>query len=232
MEQAKYENVALPTCLFFRMRKIYFVYLPPVYDLMNTMMNPEVANELIQRRRSIYPPLYSGQRVDDAVIEQMLENANWAPTHALTEPWRFTVFSDDGLRQLADFQSGLYQKVKTEEGTFDEKKYKKLKEKPLLCSHIISIGMKRDPKRKIPEVEEVEATACAVQNMYLTATAYGVGCYWGSGGITYLPQAKAFFGLEEEDKLLGFLYIGMPKAGKWPEGRRKPIADKVKWVRA
>lgn len=195
-------------------------------------MNPEQANELIRKRRSIYPPLYSGEKVDDAIIEQMLENANWAPTHALTEPWRFTVFTGEGLKKLADFQSELYKKLSTADGSFDEKKYQKLQDKPLLCSHIIGIGMKRDPKKKIPEVEEIEATACAVQNMYLTAAAYGVGCYWGTGGITYKDEAKAFFGLGEEDKFLGFLFVGMPKEGKWPEGRRRPVAEKVQWVKA
>ena len=194
-------------------------------------MNPVSINELIRKRRSIYPPLFSGEKVDDEVIQQMLGNANWAPTHALTEPWRFTVFCDEGLYKLAGFQSELYRKVSTASDSFDEKKYHKLKEKPLLCSHIISIGMKRDPKKKIPEIEEVEATACAVQNMYLTATAYGIGCYWGSGGVTYMEEAKQFFGLEDEDKLLGFLYIGTPKPGKWPEGRRTPITEKVSWVK-
>lgn len=195
-------------------------------------MNPELANELIRKRRSIYPPLYSGEKVEEAVIEQMLENANWAPTHALTEPWRFTVFSGEGLKKLADFQSELYKKLSTANGSFDEKKYQKLQDKPLLCSHIIGIGMKRDPKKKIPEVEEIEATACAVQNMYLTAAAYGVGCYWGTGGITYKDEAKAFFGLGEEDKFLGFLFVGTPKEGKWPEGKRRPVAEKVEWVKA
>jgi len=194
-------------------------------------MNPELANELIRKRRSIYPPLYSGEKVEEAVIEQMLENANWAPTHALTEPWRFTVFTGEGLQKLADFQSELYKKVCTANGSFDEKKYQKLKDKPLKCSHIVGIGMKRDPNNKIPEVEEIEATACAVQNMYLTAAAYGVGCYWGTGGVTYMEEAKAFFGLAEEDKFLGFLFLGMPKDGKWPEGRRKPISEKVQWVK-
>jgi len=193
-------------------------------------MNPDLTNELLRSRRSIYPPLYSGEEVPQAVIEQMLENANWAPTHGLTEPWRFVVFSRNGLKKLADFQAELYRKVYTAQNKFDEKKYQKLQENPLLCSHIIAIGMKRDAKGKIPEIEEIEATACAVQNMYLTATAYRVGCYWGTGGVTYLEEAKSFFGLEAEDKLLGFLYIGMPKEGKWPEGRRKPVIDKVQWV--
>lgn len=196
---------------------------------MESPFNTAEINKLIQSRRSIYTNLFTGEKVDDAIVEQMLENANWAPTHALTEPWRFNVFTGNGLQQLADFQASLYRRKATAEGTFSEANFTKLQEKPLQCSHIISIGMQRDPKEKLPEIEEVEAVACAVQNMYLTAAAYGVGCYWGSGGITYYPEAKDFFGLGPKDKLLGFLYIGMPK--KWPAGKRGPVAEKVKWIR-
>lgn len=197
---------------------------------MKTPFDVAQINQLIRNRRSIYPNMFSGERVDDAIIEQMLENANWAPTHALTEPWRFKVFTEGGLQQLADFQAGLYREKSLAAGNYDEQKYQKLAQKPLQCSHIISIGMQRDPKEKIEELEEVAAVACAVENMYLTATAYGIGCYWGSGGITYWPEARPFFDLGEQDRLLGFLYIGMPRT-KWPAGRRKPISEKVSWVR-
>lgn len=191
--------------------------------------NTSEINRLIRTRRSIYPPQYSGETVPDEVINEMLENANWAPTHGLTEPWSFVVFKGEGIKQLATFQSELYKAKSTAVGNFDETKFKKLATKPLLASHIISIGMKRELKQRFPEVEEVEAVACAVQNMYLTATAHQVGCYWGSGGVTYYEEAKPFFDLGENDRLLGFLYLGVPK-GDWPEGRRKPIAEKVKWV--
>lgn len=196
---------------------------------METTFNPNDINLLIQSRRSIYTNLFTGQRVDDAIVEQILENANWAPTHALTEPWRFNVFTQNGLQKLANFQAELYRQKASTEDQFLEATYKKLQEKPLQCSHIISIGMARDPKEKVPEIEEVEAVACAVQNMMLTATAYKIGCYWGSGGITYYPEAKDFFGLAPKDKLLGFLYIGIPT--KWPAGKRRPVEDKVEWVR-
>ena len=185
-------------------------------------------NLLIRNRRSIFPNMYTSERVDDEVIKQMLENANWAPTHKLTNPWRFCVFTGGSLKKLAVFQSELYKNISTKAGNFLEPKFEMLKTKPLLASHIISIGMKRDPKERLPEIEEVEAVACAVQNMSLTASAYGIGCYWGSGGITYVESAKDFFGLDSKDKLLGFLYIGIPK--KIPEGRREPIDDKVKWI--
>lgn len=199
------------------------------WDSIQNNMNITEFNLLIRNRRSIYPNMYTGDRVDDEVIKQMLENANWAPTHKLTNPWRFCVFTGDGLKKLADFQSALYKNISTKAGNFLESKFEMLKTKPLLASHIISIGMRRDPKERLPEIEEVEAVACAVQNMYLTASAYGIGCYWGSGGITYIESAKEFFGLNLNDKLLGFLYIGIPK--NVPEGRREPIDDKVKWIK-
>ena len=191
-------------------------------------ISPQQASELIRNRRSLYPAQYSGESIDDEVILEMLENANWAPTHKLTEPWRFRVFKGDGIKKLADFQSALYKELNEGKGSFDQIKYEKLQNKPLLCSHIISIGMNRN--EIVPEMEEVASVACAVQNMYLTAAAYGLACYWTTGGITFYEEAKEFFGLGTDDKLMGFLYLGKPK-GKWPAGKRNPIEEKVVWVR-
>src|SRR5258706_16458673 len=132
----------------------------------------EEVNELIRQRRSTFPKNYTGERVDDDTIQQMLENANWAPTHRLTEPWRFVVFSREGLRKLAAFQAECYRKVTVADGTFSEDRYQGLLTKPMQSSHIISIGMKRDEKKSVPEIEEVGAVFCAVQNMYINVTAY------------------------------------------------------------
>lgn len=198
---------------------------------MKKTFNVEEINELIRTRRSIYPAQYTGEKVDDNIIEQMLENANWAPNHKHTEPWRFIVFTENGLDQLGKFQADIYKQVSTKKGNYDEAKMDNLRNKPLTASHVIAIGMKRDEKQSIPVEEEIAAVAAAVQNMQLTASAYGVGCYWGSGGITYMEEAKNALGLEKDDKLLGFLYVGMPKEGFWPEGKRSAINDKVNWVK-
>ncbi len=84
--------------------------------------------------------------------------------------------------------------------------------------------------KRFPQVEEIEAVACAVQNMHLTLTAYGVGGYWSSGGITYMEKAKSFFGLGEDDKLLGFFSVGYT-AVQPPLQSRKPVEEKVIWVK-
>ena len=59
------------------------------------MIHDKLSNisEIIQHRRSIYPAIYTGEVVPQEVIQKMVENANWAPTHRLTEPWRFTVIT-------------------------------------------------------------------------------------------------------------------------------------------
>ncbi len=191
--------------------------------------NTQEITKLIRYRRSLYPAQYSDEVIKKEIIDEILENAIWAPTHKMTEPWHFTVFSGAGLKRLADFMASVYKQVTTANGTFNEGDHEKLATKPLLASHIIAIGMKRDPKERLPEIEEIEAVACAIQNMQLTASAHGIGCYWGSSGITYFEEAKEFFGLGEKDRLLGFLYMGIPKS-KWPGSKRKPLSEKVVWV--
>ncbi len=185
-------------------------------------------NHLIRNRRSIYPNAYSKEVIPVEIIQTILENANWAPTHRLTEPWRFIVFSGEGLQRLATFQAELYAEVSRRDNSFDEKTFQKLQTKPLSASHIVSIAMKRDPRKSVPEIEEVAAVACAVQNMYLTAAAHKIGCYLTTGGVTYIDEAKPFFDLGPEDKLIGFMYLGIP-SGKWPQGRRRPVSEKVRW---
>jgi nitroreductase len=190
--------------------------------------NVEEFNHLIRNRRSVFPKQFEeGRQVPQELVRQILENATWAPTHGITEPWHFVVFSGNGLKKLADFQSELYKA--TAGAKFKEDKYQNLKNNPLKASHVIALCMRRDPTGKIPEIEEIEAVAAAVQNIYLSVTVYGLGGYWTTGGITYAEEAKSFFGLGEEDKLLGFFYLGYVAIPS-PAGKRKPVDEKLKWV--
>ena len=122
---------------------------------------------VIKKRRSIFPRMFSEEIISDNDVEQLLEAANWAPTHKLTEPWRFCVFSGLGRNKLAEFQSDLYKNLATKTNSFDEVLFEKLSKNPLKCSHIISIGVKISGK--VPEIEETNAVAAAVQNMQLLA---------------------------------------------------------------
>ena len=192
-------------------------------------------NQLIRHRRTIKPitktgePNYRDEPLDEALIQNLLENANWAPTHGLTEPWRFQVFQDQAREPLARFFSDMYDKH-TDPDKFRPQKQAKLVQYVLNSPCTISLGMKRH-EGKIPAEEEVIAVACAVQNMHLTATTLGLGAFWSSSPVYDLPETREYLGLGQGDRCLGMLFVGFPKSD-WPDrpgGQPEPINDKIDW---
>ncbi|HLP95988.1 MAG TPA: nitroreductase, partial [Saprospiraceae bacterium] len=133
-------------------------------------------SNLIKQRRAVFPKFYlPGQPVDRAVLEQLLENANWAPTHKRTEPWRFKVFhSAESRQKLSDYLSEYYRK-NTPADQFSEEKMKGAGANPLRAGAVIAIVLHPDPAANLPEFEEIASVAMAVQNMWLTCAAIGLG---------------------------------------------------------
>ncbi len=183
---------------------------------------------IIEDRRSIYPNQFSQRKVHQEIVEELLDMARWAPTHKLTQPWRFKVFMEKGLEKFARFQGNLYeQKMPTD---FKAEKHAKLLGKPMQSSAVIAICLDRDPKESIPEWEEIASIGAAVQNMYLMCSAYGLAGYWSSGFPINEPETKEFLGLEAKDKCLGFFYLGYPE--EWPKkGQRRPIEYYTEWIK-
>lgn len=185
----------------------------------------------IAERRTIKPDQFTGERIDDSTIKEILSAANWAPTHGYTEPWRFSIFSEDGLATLGNFYADLDQPDKDAEG-FNQMRYDRFRNRPLKCSHAIGIGMQRGNNPKVPEIEEICSVAMAVQNMWLTTTAMGYACYWSTGSLAFTDAMRDFFGWGPESRSLGLFYIGKPAIAN-PKGRRlSDIDSKTRWVRA
>lgn len=189
-------------------------------------MTPTEVSELLRSRRSIFPKTYNDRPIEKAIIEEVLENANWAPTHRYTEPWRFKVFIGDGRKGLSTYLSDWY-KNNVAADAYSEKKYEKTKSNPLRSACVIAICMQRDPAESVPEWEEVAAVACAVQNMYLTCTSHNIGCYWSSPRS--ILEANDFLKLGEGESCLGLFYMGYHDLPDLP-GKRGPIQDKTVWV--
>lgn len=183
--------------------------------------------ELIRNRRTIYPEQFSTRKVHREQIELMLNNALWAPTHGNTQPWRFQVFTDEGLQSLSSFLGKTYLE-QTPKELQNDMKLAKMVSRPLKSSVVIAVSMVRQPTQKIPEIEEIEAVACAVQNMHLTATAYGLGGFWSTPKLIYSNAMNEFLELEEADKCLGLFYVGYPEI-EWPKSHRKPLEYVTKW---
>lgn len=190
------------------------------------MNNVETLNHIIRNRRAVFPPMYTGELIEEGIIWNILENANWAPTHKRTEPWFFKVIRQDRIQELCNYGAEWYKDFTPAEH-FSQAKYEKIKTKALTASHIIVLCMRRDEKKRIPKWEEEAALACAVQNMWLTITAYNLGAYWSTPG--YALHGERFFGLKKKEKCLGLFYIGVPKEGLVLSAVRQDIHSKVTW---
>jgi nitroreductase len=182
---------------------------------------------LIKNRRSIFPKTYTDVQISDELIMEILENANWAPNHRKTEPWRFKVIQNEARQELANYMAEWY-KQNTSEESYSQKKYEKQLTKPMLSPTIIAICMQRAPDECVPEWEEVAATAMAVQNMWLTCTTHNIGSYWSSPKS--IIEASEFLQLAEGEQCLGLFYMGYHNLPVIP-GRRGDIKDKVKFMR-
>jgi len=182
---------------------------------------------IIKTRRSIKPVAMNGKKVPDYQVESLLELADWAPTHGFTEPWRFVVYAaaSDFSHQHAE----LY-KCSTTTENFDQAVYNKLYDQGDKASHVILAIMKRGNLPKIPVIEEVEAVACAVQNILLGATALGIASFWSTGGMALRQPMKEFLKLDEDDHVIGVLYLGY--ADNTTEASRTvPLEEKITWVK-
>ncbi len=184
--------------------------------------------DVIRQRRSVKPALMRPDPIPRETIELLLENAVWAPTHGLTEPWRFLVFEGESRRELAGILQEVY-RTTTPEASFRPEKLEKLGRNPLLAPVVIVIVMQPDPTGKIPPTEEVAAVACAVQNMHLTAAAIGLGAFWSSPALIYTDTLRGRLGLDQTDHCLGLFYLGWPKDDVALEGRRTPAHQKCSW---
>ena len=185
-------------------------------------------NDLMRMRRTIYPEQFSPRKVHKEQIELLLNNAQWAPTHGNTQPWRFKVFTELGLDKLSEVLGTTYLQQTPKEQQNDLK-LAKLISRPLKSSVVIAICMERQKEEKIPEIEEIEAVACAIQNLHLSCTAYGLGGFWSTPKLIYTQQMNEFLALGEKDKCLGLFYIGYPSID-WPSSHRKPLEYNTEWI--
>lgn len=191
----------------------------------------KVVTDLIRRRRSLKPTSMDPDReVADELLEQLLENATWAPSHGLTQPWRFVVFSGHARKVLAEKLQQIYLQEVPEKMRRDDK-FKKLGINPTLASVVVALGVSPKPGGKISVQEEVAAVACAAQNVMLSATAVGLGSFWSSPSVLASRSMITFLGWHGSlDECVGLLYLGWPLQGAHvPTSRRDALESKMSW---
>jgi nitroreductase len=183
-------------------------------------------NEIIKNRRATPPRFMAKKEVDRELILTLLENANWAPTHKNTEPWRFIVFQGETKQKLAQTIFTFLDEKYNQGEEINMQKDIKFRDNLIHVPVVMAIVLQRDAAERIPEWEEIAAVSMAVQNMWLTATDLGLGAFWATP--PFLTLLHSLLELNPDQKLLGFFFVGHV-AMDYPSPGRGPVSEKTVW---
>lgn len=159
------------------------------------------ALELLLTRSSnnkLQEPAPSGEALDN-----ILNAGLRAPDHANLSPFKFIVCTGNGLKKLSDiYASVLSQSNKT------EAEIEKGTNAPFRAPMVIIGICKFKEHEKVPRVEQISTTACAIQNMQMAAFAQGFNGIWRTGALAHNDLVRQHLGLAENDEIIGYLYLG------------------------
>jgi nitroreductase len=174
----------------------------------------------IKQRRSVGH--VSQEQPSREAIERLLEAATFAPSHHVTEPWRFFVLTGSARQALGDVMANSL-KIRLEQSASEQgaeaqlsttniqKKLMRERAKPTRAPVIIVVALTDVPQLQGDyPIECVEAAGAAVQNMMLAAEELGLATVWRTGDPAYDPMVKRWFGLKKDDLIVAFLYTGYP----------------------
>ncbi|MEM6472607.1 MAG: nitroreductase [Planctomycetota bacterium] len=204
----------------------------------------ELVRDVIRERQTVKvladvdQPLRTPESVlerGNAVVLESIRESGWAPFHyprnldGIVEPWRAHVLWQSQSQTVARWLRDELQ---------DDSKLPQLLAG---CSAVVLVTWLPEDAASSPVPEKVThrnhehlaAAASMTQNLLLLLTAAGFGTYWSSGGnLTKLP-AKTKVGMNEDESLLGAIFVdygsGEGIIGKKPGAHRDKRSSE--WIR-
>src|SRR3990172_3399855 len=150
------------------------------------------------------------------LMEKLLDAAVQAPNHYKVRPWRFVVLTGEGRNKLGEVMAASQ---RDRHPDFPPESFDKCRALPLRAPLLIAVGVDKPGEPKVLEIENVCAAAAAAQNLMLAATGFGLATMWRTGPPALDPDVKVFLGLEPDQHLIGFIYVGYPFADPLPTAR-------------
>jgi len=183
-----------------------------------TLAQHEALELLLSRSSS--RPLTEPAPTDD-VLNLAFDAALRAPDHGQLRPWRFVIVRGVARDALGEV---FAQAAKARD---PEANAERFRAKAHTAPIIIALGVHLVSGHKVPEIEQMMAVAAGAMNLLNALHILGYGGFWASGANTYDAHVRHALGFALTDRLVGFLYVGTPKAPIRPTPR-PPRVDHVR----
>lgn len=159
-------------------------------------------------------------------MEQILQSAMSAPDHGNLRPFRFLTIRSDARTQLSRL---FEQAVKRRMPDADEATILKQKNKPLRSPMIIVVIASVTDNPKIPEIEQLLSAGCAAQHIQLACSSLGYGSIWLTGDNSYDMFIYEALGLDINERIIGFIYVGTPASPSASKDRASARSVTCSW---
>jgi coenzyme F420-0:L-glutamate ligase / coenzyme F420-1:gamma-L-glutamate ligase len=200
-------------------------------------VSPATWLDLIAGRRSIRR--YVADRVEPALVEQVLRAAAWAPSAHNRQPWRFALIEEASWKER--LAAGMGQRLRADRladgddpalvARDVERSHARITQAPLVVLVCLSMGdMDRYPddrRRRAEHLMAIQSTAMATQNLLLAAHALGLGASVLCAPLFCPDTVAATLGLPAGWEPQGLVTLGRPADHGKDAVRRAP--DEIIW---
>lgn len=158
-------------------------------------------------------------------IMRIIEAGARAPDHGKLGPWRFVIVEGPAREKLGQ---AMIDGLRARQPGATAAQCDRERDKVMRAPTIIAVAARVKKGHKIPEIEQTLAVGAATQNMFLAAHALGHGAMWKTGEAAYDPVVNTALGLQADDQIVAFLYLGKILI---PGTARPPLVeDRVSWL--
>jgi nitroreductase len=163
----------------------------------------------------------------EAELDTIFQSAVRAPDHGRLRPWRFVVIEADKRTRFGDLMADA---ARRKDPDASEDMLSRERAKALRAPTIVVAAAHVQKGHRIPEPEQLAAATAATQNIMLAAHALGYGAMWKTGEPAYDSGVKTALGLDAEDEIVGFLYLGTNSGGSSPAARPAAREQVTVWA--
>lgn len=152
--------------------------------------------KVIRERRAVKKD-YNDKKVTKEAVLELLEDAIWAPTHGMRQPWRFIFVDEEHKADFAKKIAASYPEERQED-----------REAFLNEPNAFLIVVMHEPEKQKQWDENFGATASMIQNFWLLAWEKKLGMVWRTNPHVYEQHTKDVLNVSDDEKIVGFLHLG------------------------
>ena len=159
-------------------------------------------------------------------VEEMLKLASRVPDHGKLAPWRFIVYRGEERRRISEALATIAMGDKPD---LSEEMVKVENTRLTRAPVVVAVVSRAAPHFKIPEWEQLMSAGAVCLNLVMAANAHGFASNWLTEWYAFDSRAYPILGVNEGEKIAGFIHIGTPTVP--PTERPRPeLAEIVTWV--